>query len=349
MPKALCFTMLIVVLASCASPQQHTGAPPSVVEAATTAHRDLLSLGAPAQKVAVAVYDYPDETGQFKPGELVTNYSKAVTQGAISILIKALADAGSGRWFTVVERARLNHLLKERQIITEMRKRYGEADRMLPAMLFAGVILEGGIIGFDTNTLTGGIGARYLGIGASTEYRQDTVTVYLRAVSTQTGEILKSVTTRKTIVSYGLSASVFRFVSFKKLLEVEAGYTSNEPAQLAIQQAIEKAVYALILEGAQSGLWQFRDPLQGQRQIEAYLTEKYQDIDANLARRLAQATPALATPNPDVSTSPVATPARTPSTARSPAEHPVEDAPDGGNQPLDDDCAQPSTEVRPCT
>src|SRR3546814_8620815 len=43
-----------------------------------------------------------------------------------------------------------------------------------------------------TNTLTGGMGAQYLGIGAHTQYREDNVTVYLRAVSTNTGEILKS-------------------------------------------------------------------------------------------------------------------------------------------------------------
>ncbi|MEZ5584459.1 MAG: CsgG/HfaB family protein [Candidatus Competibacteraceae bacterium] len=202
-----------------------------------------------------------------------------MTQGATSILIKALQDAGRGSWFTVVERSRLNNLLKERQIVKEMRKRYGETEQVLPPMLFAGLILEGGIISFDTNTKTGGLGARYLGIGASTEYRQDTVTVYLRATSTQSGEILKSVMARKTIASFGVSASVFKFVSFKELLEVEAGYTSNEPGQEAIKQAIEKAVYALIAEGAQSGLWAFRNEQLGQQVIERYRAEKYQQPD----------------------------------------------------------------------
>ncbi|NJN47170.1 MAG: curlin, partial [Candidatus Competibacteraceae bacterium] len=228
--------------------------PPSTFEI-TPVHNELRELPPPERKVVVAVYDYTDQTGQYKPSENITSYSRAVTQGATSILIKALQDAGRGRWFTVVERSRLNNLLKERQIIKEMRKRYGEAEQGLPPMLFAGLILEGGIISFDSNTKTGGVGARYLGIGAGTEYRQDTVTVYLRATSTQSGEILKSVMTRKTIASFGVSASVFKFVSFKELLEVEAGYTSNEPGQEAIKQAIEKAVYALIAEGAHSGLW----------------------------------------------------------------------------------------------
>ena len=34
-------------------------------------------------------------------------------------------------------------------------------------MLFAGMILEGGIIGYDTNVETGGTGARWLGIGTT--------------------------------------------------------------------------------------------------------------------------------------------------------------------------------------
>src|SRR3546814_20025742 len=102
----------------------------------------------------------------------------------------ARQDAGNRQWFTIVEREMLRNLLNERQIIREMRERYlGETQvnpQALPAMLFAGVLLEGGVIGYDTNTVTGGAGASFLGIGGRTEYRQDTVTVYLRAVSVRT-------------------------------------------------------------------------------------------------------------------------------------------------------------------
>lgn len=272
--KSLAIGVLLVMsLAGCATFHYLPAEPPNTNEI-TPIHNDLLELPPPERKLVVAVYDYSDQTGQLKPGENATNYSRAVTQGSTSILIKALQDAGRGQWFTVLERSSLDNLLKERQIIQEMRKRYGEADRALPPMLFAGLILEGGIISFDTNTITGGLGARYLGIGANTQYRQDTVTVYLRATSTQTGEILKSVMARKTIASVGISASVFKFVSFKELLEVEGGYTANEPGQEAIKQAIEKAVYALIAEGAQSELWAFRDQQRGRRVIERYQAEK---------------------------------------------------------------------------
>src|SRR3546814_12995748 len=85
----------------------------------------------------------------------------------------------------------------------------------LPPLLFAGILLEGGIIGYDSNTKSGGLGARFLGIGGSTQYREDTVTVYLRAVSVKTGEVLSTISVRKSIESIGLDANTFRYVAFK--------------------------------------------------------------------------------------------------------------------------------------
>ena len=230
----------------------------------TTATYDALrSLPAPKRPVPVAVYSYPDLTGQFKAAETVSTNSRAVTQGAVWMLVKSLKDAAAGRWFKVIQRANLDNLLKERQIIRETRgrveKQTGEEQPGLPSLLFAGVILEGGIIGYDSNTVTGGIGARYLGIGGDVQYRQDTVSVYLNAISSQTGEVLKSVMTRKTVVSYGVRGSVFKFVAFQKLLEGETGYTVNEPGQIALAQAVEHAVRSLIIEGALVGLWEFED------------------------------------------------------------------------------------------
>ena len=213
----------------------------------------LNDLPSPERSVAVAVYGFTDQTGQFKPNETGQTLSRAVTQGAGSMLVKALQEAGRRSWFTVVERERLDNLLKERQIIREMRQRYlGEENinaQALPALLFAGVLLEGGIVGYDTNTVTGGAGAAFLGIGARQEYRQDTVTVYLRAISVRTGEVLTNVTASKTIASQAIGASAFKFVAFRELLEAEAGITTNEPDQVALQQAIEKALYGVSMEG----------------------------------------------------------------------------------------------------
>jgi curli production assembly/transport component CsgG len=233
----------------------------------TQTQRLLTAIPPPQRPIAVAVYDFTDQTGQFKPTENTQTLSRAVTQGASSILVKALQDAGNRSWFTIVERESLKNLLSERQIIREMRERYlGERDvnpQALPALLFAGVLLEGGIISYDSNTVTGGAGAAFLGIGGHADYRQDTVTVYLRAVSVRTGEVLTTVTASKTIASKAISGSAFKFVAFKELLEAEAGITTNEPDHLALQQAIEKAVYELVMEGVELKLWNFADPKAG--------------------------------------------------------------------------------------
>lgn len=258
----------------------------------------LQQLPAPERQVAIAVYGFTDQTGQFKPTEAGQTLSRAVTQGASSILVKALQDAGSRDWFTVVERERLDNLLKERQIITEMRKRYlGEEEvdaNALPALMFAGVLLEGGIVGYDTNTVTGGAGAAFLGIGGRTEYRQDTVTVYLRAVSVRTGEVLTNVTASKTIASKAVGLSTYKFVGFKELLEAEWGITTNEPDQIALQQAIEKAVYGLVLEGVELDLWRFADMQAAQPLMSTYRAERDGVYDArdvqNAVRRAGSLT-----------------------------------------------------------
>lgn len=244
----------------------------------TETQRMLEAIPPPQRPVAVAVYDFTDQTGQFKPTDNTQTLSRALSQGAASILVKALQDAGDRSWFTIVERENLKNLLNEREIIREMRARYlGEKDvnpQALPALLFAGVLLEGGVIGYDTNTVTGGAGAAFLGIGAHADYRQDTVTVSLRAVSVRTGEVLTTVTASKTIASKAVDANAFKFVAFKKLLEAEAGYTTNEPEELALQEAIEKAVYDLVMEGAELKLWSFADQKAGWPLVYRYNQER---------------------------------------------------------------------------
>ena len=267
---------------------------PAVVAAVTPGQRDLIYMPPPPSPIPVAVYSFTDQTGQLKPSETAQSFSRAVTQGGTSILIGALRNAGNGNWFTVVERERLDNLLRERQIIREMRSQYlherETPEQVLPSLLFAGITLEGGIISYDTNVQTGGFGARFLGIGASTQYRTNTATVYLRAVSVKTGEVLLNIVTEKSVSSVALNSGAFKFVKFDELLEAEAGVTSNEPMQLAIQGAIERAVYGLILEGAKPGphqLWGFAD--QGAGQL--WLTRYQQERARSLANSLKQYPP----------------------------------------------------------
>lgn len=279
-----------LALGGCASVERpyEIASGPARVGALTASQAELMALPPPAQRLTVAVYDFTDQTGQFRDGASGQSLSRAVSQGGTSILIKALQDAGDREWFQVVERERLDNLLRERQIIREMRQHYlGEqrvAPEVLPSLLFAGVLLEGGVIGYDRNTTTGGAGARYLGVGASTQYRQDTVTVYLRAVSVRTGEVLTTVVARKTVASVALSANAFKFVSFRELLEAETGITSNEPDQIALQQAVERAVHSLVIEGAQLGFWSFRDAAAAAPVVDAYNRARQAELSTERGR-----------------------------------------------------------------
>ena len=211
----------------------------------------------PKKPVIAGVYKFRDQTGQYKQVENGVSYSTSVTQGATTILIKALEDS---KWFIPIERENVSNLLNERQIIRSTRnennKKNGKKEKViLHPLLFAGILLEGGIISYDSNIITGGAGARYFGAGASTQYRQDRITVYLRAVSTSSGKILKTVYVSKTILSQAIDVNLFRFVNLKRLLEVETGISKNEPGQLAVKEAIEKAVESLIIEGIKDGIW----------------------------------------------------------------------------------------------
>lgn len=239
---------------------------------------ELRALPPPAAKLYTAVFAFQDQTGQHKPNDNYADYSFAVTQGGASILINALKDAGAGAWFTVLERARLGDLFQERQIIRANREedaiRTHHPMQTLGPLLNAGVIFEGGIIGYDSNVLTGGLGATFLGIGGSTQYRRDDVSVYLRVVSVLTGEVLVSLTTEKTIYSVALNGSENRYVGFNKLLQIEGGITTNEPGQLAVRQAIELAVRDAILDGATRGYWHFADPGVAKTLIHQYVAER---------------------------------------------------------------------------
>ena len=218
----------------------------------------------------VAVYDFADLTGQRVSSDGVASFSTAVTQGAKDLLIDSLKAAGAkenpkGTWFRVVERGvGLDHLVRERQIVRSTREQFATeeapAEGVQP-LLFAGMILEGGIIGYDTNIETGGNGARYLGIGTTNQYRRDSVVVSLRAISTLTGEVLLNVQTYKTILSTGVGGDVFRFLDMDtKLLELESGMTENESVTWAVRSAIEAAVLALIQQGDERGYWKIVYP-----------------------------------------------------------------------------------------
>jgi len=210
----------------------------------------------PSARPVVAVYSFPDATGQRKSIDGYASFSSALTQAPEAYVIRALKQS---KFFRVVERVGIDHVTRERQIIRSTREKFDEDDQQMP-LLFAGLILEGAIQDYNTNLLTGGIGARYLGIGNSKQYREDTVIVSMRVVSVSTGEILLENLTTKTILSVGLSNDFFRYIAEgTKLVEFESGNAMNESKSIALQAAIETGIVDIIAQGVEKSYWQYME------------------------------------------------------------------------------------------
>ena len=262
---------LVVLLAffgtGCASTVQPYSTERARPGTPSEARNALTELPPPKDQIVAAVYRFRDQTGQYKAKETGSTFSTAVTQGATSVLMSSLKES---KWFVPIERKGLSNLLNERDIIRSIRAQHGGNNKALPPLLYAGVMLEGGIVGYDTNVITAGGGLRLFGIGGSGEFRKDRVTVYLRAVSTKTGRVLASVNTTKTIISQKLDGGAFRYIDTKALLETEAGFSYNEPTLVAVKEAIDTATRALVVEGTQTGAWSFKNPQQGASAIDRY-------------------------------------------------------------------------------
>jgi curli production assembly/transport component CsgG len=263
MKKTLLILAIVTLLSGCAIHQNNALVPedkPEVAKVMMQKEFDTIPAPASGKPVSVAVYSFRDMTGQRRPQSNIASLSMAVTQGAESLLIKALQDVGGGQWFDVVERVGLDNLTKERLIIRQMREAYeGPSAKPLMPMQFAGMIIEGGIVGYDSSTKSGGIGARVFGIGKQTQWSQDVVTISIRAVSVNTGKILASVTVQKTILSSADAVTALKFFDMgTRAFEGEAGFTINEPGTYAVKSAIEAGVVELIKEGARKELWNYK-------------------------------------------------------------------------------------------
>jgi len=264
MKRTLLSLSIVALLSGCAMIQS-TGlseADPTVTTSMSGVKKEFDTIPAPAagKPISVAVYSFADKTGQRRPQANVASLSSAVTQGAETFLIQALQGVGSGQWFEVVERVGIDNLTKERLIIRQMREAYeGNNAKPLMPMQFAGMIIEGGIVGYDTTVNSGGAGMRIFGIGKQTQWSQDTVTISVRAVSVNTGKVLAVVTVQKTILSTADSATALKFFDAgTQAFEAEAGLTINEPGTYAVKAAIEMAVVELIKEGQRKSIWDFK-------------------------------------------------------------------------------------------
>ncbi|MBI0274475.1 curli production assembly/transport protein CsgG [Hafnia alvei] len=248
----------VLFLSGCLTAPPKQAAKPTLMPRAQS-YQDLTHLPEPAGKLFVSVYNIQDETGQFKPYP-ASNFSTAVPQSATAMLVSALKDSG---WFIPLERQGLQNLLNERKIIRAAQENGTAAvnnQHQLSSLVAANVLVEGSIIGYESNVKSGGAGARFFGIGASTQYQLDQIAVNLRVVDVNTGQVLSSVNTSKTILSYEVQAGVFRYIDYQRLLEGEIGYTTNEPVMLYVMSAIETGVIYLVNDGINRNLWTLKNP-----------------------------------------------------------------------------------------
>lgn len=308
MKKTFLALIISQLLVGCAVLQSTgvTEQKPVVTKNALQKEFDTIPAPLSGKPISVAVYSFQDKTGQRRPQANVASLSTAVTQGAETFLIKALQDVGSGRWFDVVERVGIDNLTKERLIIRQMREAYEGANaKQLMPMQFAGMIIEGGIIGYDSSTNSGGLGHRFLGIGKQTQWTQDVVTISLRAVSVNTGKVLASVTVQKTILSSADSVTAFKFFDMgTKAFEAEAGLTINEPGTYAVKSAVEMAVVELIKEGQRKGIWDFKQEVKVEEKKDELVSTntapqgEVKDKTENLPTQQPPAQPAVRTEEP---------------------------------------------------
>ena len=257
MSRYLIKLLLVLGIAGCSSVPPSNVASNARLTPTSGVARDLVQLPKPKAKIPVAVYGFRDQTGQYK-SQPDSSYSTLVTQGASSILIKALEDSG---WYLPVEREGLQNLLTERRIIRAIENPNDRARTQvnLPNLVPASLIIEGGVIAYESNVRTGGKGANYLGIGASNQYRVDQVTVSVRDIDVRTGQVLNTVSVTKTVYSYQFSTNIYKYTSYQHILQAEAGFTTNEPAQLAVREAIEAAVLHLTIYGVRDRYFELRD------------------------------------------------------------------------------------------
>ncbi|OED42658.1 hypothetical protein AB833_05750 [Chromatiales bacterium (ex Bugula neritina AB1)] len=241
----------------------------------------LRALPAPSGRINAAVYGFGDLTGQNKPSP-ASGLSTAVTQGAASSLISLMLESG---WFRPVERVGLQSILSERNL-WEQRLRAQQRSGLEP-LPPASIIFEGGVVAYEFNTRTGGYGAKYLGIGGSKEYREDVLTISLRAINAQSGVVLSSVTSTKRIYSKSVNSGIFGFVDTDRLLEVEGGWASNESVQVGLEEAIAFALIDLIADGLKTGTWQLQNPEDIQSNTFAkFLTQE--DVETYIGHSLTE-------------------------------------------------------------
>ena len=204
--------------------------------------------------IIVGVYQFTDQTGQRAVLDRQTSeMSSAIPQGLSSMLVQELLTSGDGKWFRVVERETITAILNERQVVVAALG--PDVEEPLQSLLLPGILITGGAVSYDRKVSQRFAGVGFASINGQNEIYSDKVTVVLRAVSVQTGEVLESVYVSKEVLSQMNSINVLKIVN-NSTLAIEAGMVSNEPVSVAVRTAISAAVRELFIRGLARGWWE---------------------------------------------------------------------------------------------
>jgi curli production assembly/transport component CsgG len=202
--------------------------------------------------IIVGVYQFIDQTGQRAVLDRQTSeMSSAIPQGLSSMLVQELMNSGDGKWFRVVERETIPTILNERKVVVAAMP---DVENPLQPLLLPGILITGGAISYDRKVSQQFLGIGFASINGQKKIYSDRVSVALRAVSVQTGEVLESVYVSKEVLSQMNSINVLKVVN-NSTLAVEAGMVSNEPVSVAVRTAISAAVRELFVRGLARGWW----------------------------------------------------------------------------------------------
>ena len=196
----------------------------------------------------IGIYNCFDTTGQKRKGAGGgSDFSSAVPQDCAPFLISSFRVLP---FYRVLERSRIDDVIKERQLATAMHGELGK--KILGAMHIADAIMMGQIISYDRTSSQSAGGVALSAIGATREYVSDTFTFSLRAVSTKTGEFIDEVLVKKTVTSLQVDGHVLRLIG-TDMASVEYGMAENETVGIALQEAIDLAVRTLTEQGIKKG------------------------------------------------------------------------------------------------
>jgi len=214
-----------------------------------TKTRESLIAQRPANHVPynIGIYNCFDSTGQKRKGLGGSDFSSAVPQDCAPFLISSFRSVP---FYRVLERSRVDDIIKERQLATAMHGELGK--KILGSMHIADAVMMGQIISYDRSSSQAAGGLALSAIGASREYVFDTFTFSLRAVSTRTGELIDEVLVKKTVTSLQVDGHVLRLIG-TNMASLEYGMAENETVGIALQEAVDLAVRTLTEQGIKKG------------------------------------------------------------------------------------------------